>query len=206
MGKSCCENKSSELDALREKQSTVLKIVLIINLVMFVVEFVYGLIAQSSALSADSLDMLGDSIVYAFSLYVLYRSEKWRNSAALLKGLIIVSFALFVLAHTTIKAFMPHIPEFQTMGIVGALALVANVICLLLLLKHKNDDLNMKSTFICSRNDIISNSGVLIAALGVNLTQSKWPDIIVGYIIAALFFKSAWPILTESIQAMKKPA
>lgn len=203
MGKSCCENKSSELESLRLKQGKVLLIVLAINLAMFFIEFAFGLIAKSSALTADSLDMLGDSIVYGFSLYVLHRNEKWRASAALMKGLIIVAFASFVLIDTTLKAVSDSLPAYETMGAVGILALVANLTCLLLLVRHRNDDINMKSTFICSRNDIISNTGVIIAALVVYATQSKWPDIVVGYIIATLFFRSAWPILSESWSQIK---
>lgn len=203
MAKSCCENKSSELAQLRGKQATVLKIVLAINLVMFFVEFTFGILSRSSALKADSLDMLGDAIVYAFSLYVLQRDERWRASAALLKGLIIVGFAIFVLIDTTIKVFSDSVPIYETMGAIGLLALVANAFCFFLLFRHRDDDINMKSTYICSRNDIISNGGVIVAAIAVNLTQSKWPDIIVGYGIALIFFKSAWSILIESVQGMK---
>lgn len=205
MGKSCCENKSSELVLLRQKQASVLKIVLALNLVMFFVEFGFGVFAKSAALKADSLDMLGDAIVYGFSLYVLHRSEKWRSGAALLKGVIIVGFAAFVLVDTTMKVFAETIPVFETMTAIGFLALAANSLCLYLLYTHRDDDINMKSTYICSRNDIISNAGVLVAALAVSLTQSKWPDVIVGYMIAALFFRSAWPILTESIAGIRGP-
>lgn len=203
MSKSCCDDKESELEQLRVKQASVLKVVLAINAVMFLVEFSSGLITRSSALKADSLDMLGDAIVYGFSLYVLHRSDKWRNLAAALKGVIVVAFSIFVLIDTTFKVFSDSFPAFETMGVVGLLALLANAACLLLLLRHRNDDLNMKSTYICSRNDIISNTGVILAAFLVGLTQSKWPDIIVGYIIAALFFKSAYPILTESVTALR---
>ncbi len=203
MGKSCCENKSSELTILREKQGRVLKIVLAINAIMFLVEFVSGLLARSSALTADSLDMLGDAIVYGFSLYVLHRSGQWKAAAALLKGIIIVGFASFVLVDTTLKALSDSVPVAQTMGLIGGLALVANASCLLLLWRHRSDDLNMRSTFICSRNDIISNCGVLAAALGVQLLSSKWPDLIVGYAIALLFFSSALPILLESVRELR---
>lgn len=203
MGHSCCENKSTELVQLREKQLSVLKTVLLINALMFLVEFISGILAKSSALTADSLDMLGDAIVYGFSLYVLYRSDHWKAKAAFLKGIIIVGFALYVLVDTTLKVMSPTIPVAETMGIIGGIALLANVSCLLLLLRHRNDDINMKSTFICSRNDIISNVGVLSAALLVQLMNSKWPDIVIGYVIAILFFKSAWPILKESIEQLR---
>lgn len=203
MGHSCCENKTSELLALKEKQKSVLKIVLFINAAMFLVEFAYGLLSKSSALKADSLDMLGDAIVYGFSLYVLSKDDHWKARAALMKGLIIVGFAFFVLADTSIKVLNPGLPVAETMGVVGAIALAANMACLILLLRHRNDDINMRSTFICSRNDIISNTGVIAASILVFLTQSKWPDIIIGYTIAALFLRSAWPILTESIVQIK---
>lgn len=203
MGASCCENKSSELILLREKQANVLRIVLAINLLMFFVEFSMGIWSRSTALMGDSLDMLGDAIVYGFSLYVLHKSERTRATAAFLKGCIIVAFGLWVLFDVVRKVFSDTMPVAETMGIIGFIALLANVICLVLLTRHKDDDLNMKSTWICSRNDIISNSGVLIAAGLVAITGSKWPDISVGLVIAILFLKSAVPILKESIAAMK---
>lgn len=201
--KSCCENKASELNALRNEQGKILKIVLLINAVMFIVEFTMGWKARSSALMADSLDMFGDALVYGFSLYVLNKSQHWRSTAALLKGIIITAFGLVVLAEVGFKLFSDIVPQAQTMGFIGALALLANLICLQLLMKHRNDDLNMKSTFICSRNDIISNVGVIVAAVVVNFTQSKWPDIVIGLIIATLFLRSAFPIITESLAELK---
>lgn len=204
MGQSCCEKKSSELVKLRERQKTVLKIVLAINFAMFLVEFGAGVVSKSSALKADSLDMLGDAIVYGFSLYVLHRSDRWKAKAAFLKGVIIVGFATFVLVDTTLKVFAPTLPIPETMGVVGGLALLANLACLLLLLRHRDDDINMRSTFICSRNDIISNTGVLLAAWLVGLLNSKWPDVVIGYVIAVLFFKSAWPILRDSVMQLRQ--
>lgn len=201
--KSCCESKSTELDQLREKQKNVLVIVLIINFVMFLVEFTYGLLSQSTALLSDSLDMLGDATVYAFSLYVINKSIRWKAKAALLKGVIITLFGLYVLGEATYKALNDILPAAQTMGVIGFVALIANSTCLLLLLKHKEDDINMKSTWICSRNDIIANFGVLLAAALVYLLQSKWPDIIIGLLTACVFLKSAFSILSESLTAIK---
>jgi cation diffusion facilitator family transporter len=199
----CCEKKTAALLQLRVKQGKVLKIVMAINFVMFGAEFSSGLIANSTALMADSLDMLGDGIVYAFSLYVLHRSVKWRASAALLKGLIIVLFGMGVLIEALSKISATGLPVAEAMGIFGFLALAANVSCLVLLYRHRDDDINMKSTWICSRNDIISNTGVLIAAALVWTIQSKWPDVIVGFIIAILFLRSAWPILVESLKELR---
>lgn len=204
MGKSCCEAKTSALVQLREKQGRVLKIVLAINLVMFFVELTAGWLAQSTALMADSLDMLGDAIVYGFSLYVLHKSERLRSTAALLKGLIIVAFGLGVLGEVIFKIFSVVIPSAETMGVVGALALLANGTCLLFLTRHKDDDINLRSTYICSRNDIVSNTGVLVAAGLVAVFNSKWPDIIVGLFIAGVFLRSALPILSEAIGEIRK--
>ena len=203
MAQSCCEAKSSELVLLREKQGRVLRIVLAINLAMFALEFGAGLWARSTALLSDSLDMLGDAIVYGFSLYVLHKNERFRALAAMLKGFIIVAFGTWVLIEAVTKIFEDSLPVAKTMGGVGLLALLANATCLVLLTRHRDDDINMRSTWICSRNDIISNTGVLLAAGLVYLTKSKWPDIAIGLLIAAVFLKSAWPILSESIKQWK---
>lgn len=203
MGKSCCEAKSDELVQLRERQAHVLRIVMAINLAMFFVEFGVGVWASSTALMADSLDMLGDAIVYGFSLYVLHKSERVRASAALLKGLIIVAFGIGVFVEASFKMFSDTVPLAQAMGGIGFVALAANLACLVLLTRHKDDDLNMKSTWICSRNDIISNTSVLVAGGLVAITGTKWPDVIVGLLISVVFLKSAWPILTESIAVIR---
>lgn len=205
MAKSCCENKGHELANLRKSQAYVLKIVMAINLTMFFVEFFFGLISKSSALMADSLDMLGDAIVYGFSLYVLHKSMHWKSSAALIKGVIITAFGIGVFFDTASKLFYDTVPMAERMGLIGAIAMAANIACLILLTRHKDDDINMRSTWTCSRNDIIANTGVLVAAAGVALTNSKWPDLIVGFTISVLFIRSAWPILTESIGALRSP-
>jgi cation diffusion facilitator family transporter len=204
--KSCCEAKADDLVVLREKQGRVLKIVLAINLFMFVAEFTGGWLSRSTALMADSLDMLGDAAVYGFSLYVLHKSDKWRAGAALLKGLIIFAFGLGVLAQAGQRAFSDSLPSYEGMGLIGLAALIANGICLYLLTRHRDDDLNMRSTYICSRNDIISNTGVLLAAGLVWVTSSKWPDIAIGLLIAFVFLRSALPILMESIAALRARA
>lgn len=196
--KSCCEAKSTELEQLRTKQKNVLLIVLLINALMFFVEFTFGILSKSTALLADSLDMLGDATVYAFSLYVINKSMKWKASAALLKGVLITVFGLYVFGEAIYKAMSDVVPMAKTMGVVGLVALAANSACLMLLLKHRDDDINMKSTWICSRNDIIANTGVLLAAFCVSYFNSKWPDIVIGLIIAFVFLKSAFHILKES--------
>jgi cation diffusion facilitator family transporter len=201
---SCCENKSCELEALRVTQSRTLKWVLAINLSMFFIEYSAGILAHSTALLADSLDMLGDAFVYGFSLYVLNRSQKWLAVSALFKGLIMLAFGLFVLAEAGYKMINPVLPTAELIGSIGLLALVANLVCLRLLWSHKSDDINMRSVWLCSRNDVIANSGVILAAGAVWLLQSRWPDIIVGLAIAILFLRSAWSVLSESITQIRQ--
>jgi Co/Zn/Cd efflux system component len=201
----CCEDKSCEISAIHENHGRVLWIVLVINATMFIVESSAGFFAHSTALLADALDMLGDALVYGFSLFVLARSTRWQGGAALAKGGFMLSFGLGVLGEALYKSFHPVIPGFETMGIVGLLALVANLICFILLYRHRGDNLNMSSTWICSRNDLIANVGVLLAAGGTYIFVSRWPDIIVGAIIAGLFLSSALSVLRQSLRALYGP-
>jgi cation diffusion facilitator family transporter len=203
---SCCQDKSCELEALRGSQSRTLWMVLGINGGMFGLELIIGLVAGSTALLADSLDMLGDALVYGFSLYVVGRSARWRASAALLKGIIMAGFGLIVLAQAGYRLISPEVPDFQLMGITGALALVANITCLLLLTRHRNDDLNMRSTWLCSRNDIIANVGVLVAAASVLATSSMWPDLVVGLLITVVFMRTALYVVRQAVNELRQRA
>jgi len=139
---------------------------------MFLAEFVAGLLAGSVALLADSLDMLGDSLVYGFSLYVVNRSLQWKARAALAKAAVMAAFGLFVLAQLVYKLLHPALPIAEAMGLVGALALAANAVCFALLWRHRAEDINMRSVWLCSRNDILANVGVALAAGAVWMTQS----------------------------------
>jgi cation diffusion facilitator family transporter len=199
----CCETKAEELTALRGEHKKVLTVVLVINAVLFVVEATAGLLANSTALLADSLDMLGDSLVYGFSLYVLWRSAAWKAKAALLKGAIMAVFGAGVLLEVVYKTISGIVPGAEMMGIIGTLVLLGNGICFLLLFRHRSDDLNMRSTWLCSRNDIIANLAVLVAAIGVKIFDASWPDILVGAAIAALFLKSAFTVLHESFLELR---
>ena len=194
----CCNDKVCEIEALRSRQSAMLKVVLGINAVMFGVELTAGIMSASVSLLADSLDMLGDALVYGFSLYVVARGARMKAKAALLKGGIMAVFGLFVLGQAAHKMLFPHVPAFETIGAIGALALAANGLCLFLLWRHRADDINMRSVWLCSRNDIIANISVLFAAAGVWFTGSGWPDIVVGFALAALFLKSASFVLRSA--------
>jgi cation diffusion facilitator family transporter len=200
----CCETKTEELKKLRGEHRNVLIVVLVINAVLFVIEAGAGLLAHSTALLADSLDMLGDSLVYAFSLFVLWRSAKWKTGAAVLKGAIMAVFGVGVLLEIIYKTISGIVPSAGTMGIIGVLVLLGNGICFLLLYRHRSDDLNMRSTWLCSRNDIIANLSVLVAAIGIKVFDASWPDILIGAAIAALFLRSALTVLSESFAEMQK--
>ena len=197
---SCCAGSAHAIAGLRDRQSRTLKLVLAINVVMFAVEIVAGLLAGSTALLADSLDMLGDSIAYGFSLYVVARNDAWKAGSALLKGSIMAAFGLFVLGHVVYKVINPEVPHFETIGVVGALALAANAICLALLWRHRGEDVNMRSVWLCSRNDIIANVSVLIAAGGVWMMNSHWPDVLIGLCIALLFLRSAAHVIRDAVE------
>ena len=198
--KSCCDDKAEELAGLRKAQSKVLWKVLAINAAMFFVEMTAGILGRSTALLGDSLDMLGDALVYGFSLFAIDRGVRWKARAAILKGMIMLAFGFGVLMEAVIKAFSSIVPSGETMGAIGLLALLANLVSLFLLLPHRHDDINMRSTWICSRNDIIANCGVLLAAAAVTYLESSWPDIAVGSMIAAIFLISAIGVLKDSIR------
>jgi cation diffusion facilitator family transporter len=188
---------------MRVHHGRVLIIVLAVNVVMFVVETLAGLAAHSTSLLADAADMLGDALVYGFSLYVLTRDESWQARAALLKGLFMLAFGLGVAAEAIYKTLHPILPHGETIGLIGLLALAANAWCFLLLYRHRADNLNMSSVWLCSRNDLFANGGVILAGIAVIYSQSRWPDIIVGGIIAALFLKSAVGVLQQSIASLR---
>jgi cation diffusion facilitator family transporter len=200
----CCETKASELAALRLRQSRVLTVVLVVNLIMFCVEFGAGLVSGSTALLADSLDMLGDAFVYGFSLFVLHRSLAWRARAALAKGGIMAVFGIGVLLEAFARFATGVPPVVPIMATIGSVALVANTFCFALLWRHRGDDINLRSTWLCSRNDLIANGAVLVAAAAVAWSGSFWPDLVVGVGIAVLFLRTAGSVLRQSVAELSR--
>lgn len=194
----CCSNAGCAAEKLHGRQSRVLRVVLAINALMFVVEIAAGLMAGSTSLLADSLDMLGDALGYGFSLYVVGRSDAWKAASALSKGLIMALFGVFVLGQAAYKMVYVQTPAFEAVGAVGLLALAANAVCVTLLARHRADDVNMRSVWICARNDILANVAVLFAAAGVWASASQWPDLAVGLGIAVLFLRSAGGVLQDA--------
>ena len=202
----CCSDKACAVDQLRVRQARILQVVLAINAAMFVVELAAGIIAGSVSLLADSLDMLGDAMVYGFSLYVVARSDLWKARAAMAKAGVMAAFGLFVLGQVIYKLVTQELPAPGTMGAVGVLALAANTVCFALLWRHRAQDVNMRSVWICSRNDLVANVAVLAAAGLVWATATPWPDIAVGGLICALFLQSAYVVAREAGAEMRKAA
>ncbi len=204
MSDDCCQNKGFELSKLQKQQAKVLWAVLFINLGMFFIEFGAGIRADSLSLTGDSLDMLGDTLVYASSLYVINRGSKAQAGSAFLKGIIMFLFAIAVFARASYQLFTGAVPEATIMSTIGVVALLANLLCLLLLAKHRKDNLNMSSVWLCSRNDIIANTSVLVAAGLVFLTHSILPDLAVGLLLTCIFAQSAGKVLSQSWREMQK--
>lgn len=199
----CCQDKTCEVEALQKRQSAVLWVVLLINALMFGVEFVAGLAAGSVALVSDSLDMLGDALVYAFSLYAVAEGLRTKAFSALFKGLIMATFAVVAFGQAIYQILTPTVPSYEMIGSIGLLALAANTVCFILLWRHRGDDINMSSVWLCSRNDLIANTAVICAAVGVWLSNSAWPDIIIGLGLAALFARSAITVLTGATRELR---
>jgi len=198
MGTACCEAKNPELEKMAKDQKRVLWIVLAINLVMFGVEVGTGIYANSVALLGDSLDMLGDAFAYGASLYVVGMGSLAKARSAMFKGWIILFSSVSVMAAVLYRTIFQEVPALEVMGLIGALALVANLACLALLTRHRKTDVNMASVWLCSRNDIIANISVLGAAGLVKITESPWPDLFVGGALAILFVRSAFHIFSEA--------
>jgi Co/Zn/Cd efflux system component len=185
---------------------TVLWIALAINAAMFVAEIVAGIASGSRALQADALDFLGDTANYAISLGVAGLALRWRSRAALVKGATILAFGAFVIVTTVAAAFGDGVPRAETMGIVGLLALIANGAVAAMLYRYRSGDANMRSVWICSRNDAIGNLAVLAAAAGVFGTGTQWPDLAVAMIMAALALTGGMQILRQASSELKPSA
>jgi len=176
----------------------VLWIALLINAGFFVAEIVAGVAAGSAALQADALDFFGDAANYAISLGVAGMALGWRSRAALAKGGTLIAFALWVLGSTAWHAVYGTLPRAEVMGVVGVAALVANGSVALMLYRFRTGDANMRSVWICSRNDAVGNTAVLLAAMGVFGTGTGWPDVIVAAIMGGLGLWGGWQIVGQA--------
>ena len=179
---------------------------LAINAVMFVVIVVAALYARSTALLADSLDNLGDALTYALSLYAVSRGATVKARVALFKGGLILLAACVVAGQIIYRLFVPSLPVFELMGLFSLLALLANGLCLYLLWRHRDEDVNMSSVWECSRNDIAANISVFLAAGGVWLTGSGWPDMVVALALAILLLRSALRVIKSALKELQPAA
>lgn len=193
--------KPSEIAAWRRA----LWIVLGINASMFVIEVGAGLAAGSASLQADALDFLGDAANYAISLFVVGMALRYRATAALAKGATMGLFGLWIIGTALWHAMHGTLPSAFTMGAVGIAALAANALSFRVLWRHRHGDANMRSAWICTRNDVLGNLAVLLAAAGVFGTGTGWPDVIVAAIMAALAIQGATTVIRQSLQELREP-
>lgn len=198
----CCDTDCA-LDATQDKQRSTLRTVLGVNAVMFFAVAIAAIFGRSTALLADSLDNLGDSLTYGLSLYAVSRSAAAKAKVALFKGGLITLAAVAVAVQIVFKLLYPTVPSYETMGVFGFLGLAANSLCLYLLWRHRNEDVNMSSVWECSRNDIASNFSVLLAATLVWLSGSGWPDIVVATCLVILLIRSAIRVNSSAIAELR---
>jgi cation diffusion facilitator family transporter len=204
MTDSCCASAcGSETAKADPRWRRVLWVALIVNAAMFFVEMMAGTVADSRALQADALDFLGDAGNYAVSLAVVGAALAWRARAALLKSVFMLGFAAWVFASAVLAFVNGTSPNPAMMGAVGALALAANAGVALLLYRYRTGDANMRSVWICSRNDAIGNVAVMLAAIGVFGTGSAWPDLIVATIMAALALTGSFQVFRQATDELK---
>jgi Co/Zn/Cd efflux system component len=196
---SCCSGGVPVFDGMDPRYKRVLWLVIAVNALMFLTEMVAGQLAGSQALKADALDFLGDTVTYGLSLAVIGASLQTRAKAALLKGVSLSLMALWVLATTVYHTFILGVPIAGVMGGIAILALAANLASVILLVPYKDGDANVRSVWLCSRNDAIGNAVVMLAALGVWGTATAWPDLIVAALMAGLFLTSSVQILRQAV-------
>ena len=199
----CGCSGNPKFDGLDPAYKRILWLVIIINAAMFLVEMSAGKLAGSQALQADALDFLGDAFTYGLSLAVIGMSLKVRSTAALFKGMSLLLMGLWVFGSTTYQFFVLGVPKAEVMGMIGLLALAANMASVLLLMRYKDGDANVRSVWLCSRNDAIGNVAVMVASAAVWLTATAWPDLIVAIIMAGLFLRSSQLILVQAWQEFK---
>ena len=198
MSNNCCVPDDNSNDKYR----VILWIVLLINLSMFVTEIVFSISSGSQSLLADSLDFFSDTANYAISIYVLDKVITTRAKAALFKGYCMALLGSWVLISTIYKLFSDITPQAETMGTIGFIALLANIFSAFLLYKYRDGDSNRASVWICSRNDAIANIAVIFAALGVGITNTKWPDLAVAAIMIFLAISGAIQIIKKAKQEL----
>ncbi|NOR51868.1 MAG: cation transporter [Gammaproteobacteria bacterium] len=197
-----CEN-NLQFDGISKSYMTVLWVIIAINAVMFLIEMGASITSQSMALRADALDFFADSLTYTITLLAIGHSLRWRASAAMFKGITLAIMGLWVMGTTVHRIFILGTPNELIMGSVAFLAFSANLTSALLLLKYRNGDSNVRSVWLCSRNDAIGNLAVMLAAGAVYMTQSHWPDLLVALLMGLLFLHSATLIMHQAVDELR---
>ncbi|MCP4335221.1 MAG: cation transporter [Gammaproteobacteria bacterium] len=201
----CGCDSNLKFDGVSRRYRTILWIVIGINAFMFVFETGASIAADSMALRADALDFLGDSLTYGLTLIAIGHSLRWRAAAAMFKGMTLLAMGLWVLGSTVWQVLITGVPDETIMGSVGLLAFTANAACVLLLLRYRDGDANVRSVWLCSRNDAIGNLGVILAAGAVYYTQTAWPDLVVAFLMSLLFLHSAFLIIRQARGELRTP-
>jgi cation diffusion facilitator family transporter len=200
MSAHCCEHDTPNAGSIANlaRYRRILWIALVINAAMFLVEIGAGLQAGSLSLLADAVDFAGDALNYGVSLAVLASALAWRARAAVVKALCMMGFGVYVLAAAIWSLWHGGVPQHLTMGLVAVVALVANVAVAWMLYAFREGDANMRSVWLCSRNDALSNLAVLLAAVGVFGTGSAWPDLLVAGLMAGLALQGGWVVMRQA--------
>lgn len=204
MSDHCCNSNTSCSKVVSPKFRRALWIALVVNAAMFGVELTAGLHANSVSLLADAVDFFGDAANYAVTLIVLAMLPVWRSRAAMIKGVSMASYGLYVLGQAGWNALSGTVPEATTMGAIGLLALIANVSVAVLLYSFREGDANMRSVWLCSRNDAIGNLAVMGAAIGVFGTGSAWPDLLVAVVMGGLALSSSWTVIRYAHRELRE--
>lgn len=199
----CC-GSGVKFEGVSDDYKRRLWVVIALNALMFIVEVSAGYLAKSQALQADALDFLGDALTYGISLAVIGASIRVRTNAALAKGFSLLLMGLWVFGSTMYRVLYVGVPDAQIMGVIGFLALLANLASVLLLIRYKDGDANVRSVWLCSRNDAIGNVAVMLAAVGVWGTASGWPDLVVATIMAGLFLSSSFQIIKQALKEKRE--
>lgn len=198
MGAHCCNHDHHHTPQPDPKYRRILWVALIINALMFAIEIIFSLQSQSVSLLADAIDFFGDAANYGISIWVLALSIQTRAKTALIKAGSMALFGIGVLVHAIWNAMTGVVPDAQTMTLVGLLALAANLSVAWLLYAYRNGDSNMRSVWLCTRNDALGNIAVIIAAIGVFGTGTAWPDLMVASIMASLALTAAWQVIKQA--------
>lgn len=186
------------IEARTKAERKTLIVVLTINAVMFFVEFSAGIISESTGLTADSLDMLADASVYGISLFAIGRHMAIKQRAAFLSGVVQISLGLFVMVEVTRRTIVGSEPVSEIIVVAAAIALVANSACIVLLAKHRHGEVHLRASWIFTTNDVIVNAGVILSGILIWVTESHYPDLIVGLVVSAMVIKGGLKIVGES--------